>query len=88
MVPQNFCAEIGVIEAAREKLRKGASHVHVITDLLLGLEGEDQSLKDEGVNPAEVARREAITSYAETSADELDEALSAAVEHHGFQRSD
>lgn len=58
-------------------MRKGASHIHVVTDFLLGLEGEVKSLKAESVNPSEGTRREAHTRYAETTADELEEFVAA-----------
>lgn len=41
-VPSYNFLKGAIIVAARCKLHSGASHIHVVTKLLLGLEGDDQ----------------------------------------------
>lgn len=76
--PRHVCAEGAINEADCDKLPKGASNVHVVTDLLLGLEGEAQSSQADNTDRVEGAPHDTNIWYIAEPMDALDDALSAA----------
>ncbi len=73
--PGHRCEAGAITENARNRLRQGDSHVHIVSDLLLGLEDEVRAADEIGAGMMEGEGQHGDVFLAEDSLHQLDQAL-------------
>ncbi len=74
-------------EYARNRLSQGDSHVHIVRDLLLGLEDEADATVDIGVPTSQGVAIAGEVRFTEDSVEKLDEALGFRTDERPHQTS-
>eukprot|EP00171_Calliarthron_tuberculosum_P008014 IDg8014t1 len=73
--PRHVCVPGAIRSHVRNRMRQGQSHVHTVTDLLLGIEEDAKVRYEEAYPTMEGEPSASATNFAENSLLELDNAL-------------